>query len=185
MKITKQLNEAAQTPLEKMQDANTGKRRQNWGACSDTKLKTYYQICLSNGLHTAQYQCEMEIKKRGYNTWLVPRVGALDNFPVMFAQEIWNERKTCHRLIQNAIDLTTVSANVDVLRPSEYLTRIYMLIKCMGHETELKMLEIWIKNHMKDQQTYYDLIPTIISKAISLPGVPDKIARAVAQVNYN
>jgi hypothetical protein len=55
----------------------------------------------------------------------------------------------------------------------------------MGHDSEFKMMEIWIKNHMKDQDTYYNQIPGILDEICQLPGVVDDIAAAIAGVNFS
>lgn len=178
------LKEAStQTPLEKMRDANSGKRRQNWKACSDNKLKQYYKICIDNDFTLALLCCEVEIYRRGYHQWLCPRLGAFTTgWDVSFAQHLWDERKTCHRIIQEAIDEPSIHPSV---RPSEYLLRAYLLIKCMGHDSELKMMEIWIKNHMMDQNTYFDEIPTILNDICKDSNIMDAIANTVSGVNYN
>jgi hypothetical protein len=178
------LKEAStQTPLEKMRDANSGKRKQNWKACSDNKLRLYYKICIDNHLTHALLSCEIEIYNRGHHQWLRPRLGALTSgYSIGFAQHIWDERKTCHRIIQEAIDEPSVHPSN---RPSEYLLRAYLLLKCMEHDTELKMMEIWIKNHMKDQNTYFDEIPTTLNDICRDSSIMDAIANTVSRVNYN
>jgi hypothetical protein len=70
-----------------------------------------------------------------------------------------------------------------VLRPSEYLLRALVLAISMD-SPELKMLIIWIKNHMKDAGTYYDLVPGLIDKLLKREGIPGAIATAVSKVDY-
>lgn len=176
------LTETARTPVGKMCEVNAGASNQNWGACSERQLREYYRICLENNLIVARNQVEAEIKNRSHHEWLVPRPFNVDQFTVPNAQYLWNERNTCHRIIQTALDLPYTVG--DTQRPSEYLLRAYMLIKCMGHESDFKMLEIWIKNHMKDQP-YYDLIPHIADQVLNMNNVADDIAQAVRNVNYN
>lgn len=177
------MNEAL-SPLDKMKAANNGTRKQNWGACSDQKLKDYYKICLENQLTRAILDAEAEIKNRDHFEWLAPRAinPNLINIATNDAQYIWNERKTCHRIIQTALDLP--SSVGDTYRPSEFLLKAYVLIKCMDQEVDLKMIEIWIKNHMKDQP-YYSMIPTLANRYINHANVADQIASAVKNVNYS
>jgi hypothetical protein len=177
------MNEAL-SPLDKMKAANNGTRKQNWGACSDQKLKDYYKICLENQLTRAILDAEAEIKNRDHFEWLAPRAvnPILINITTSDAQYIWNERKTCHRIIQTALDLP--SSVGDTYRPSEFLLKAYVLIKCMDQEVDLKMIEIWIKNHMKDQP-YYSVVPTLANRYINHANVADQIAAAVKNVNYS
>lgn len=186
MKKIKLTEATAKTPLEKMQDTNSGKRNQNWKACSDNKLKLYYKICIENNLSYALQQCEQEILARDYHNWLCPfsaSFSRLNCFNTQFAQHLWDERNTCHRIIQEAIDSPYVGPPGS--RPSEYLLKAYIFIKCMGHDSEFKMMEIWIKNHMKDQDTYYNKIPTILDEICQIPNVTDDIAKAIAGVNFS
>ena len=183
MKKIRLTEATAKTPLEKMQDANSGKRKQNWAACSDTKLKMYYKVCIENTLPVALHECEQEILKRSHHNWLRPRLGAVLNYTTTFAQHLWDERTTCHRIIQEAVDSPyTISPNS---RPSEYLVQAYILIKCMDHDSDLKMMEIWIKNHMKDQDTYYNEIPSLLNVLSEDPKVVQEITTAIAGVNFS
>ncbi len=186
MKKIKLTEATAKTPYEKMQDVDHGRRNQNWKACSDTKLKLYYKICIESNLQFALRQCEQEIVARSQYNWLCPFAGSflgLHKFETQFAQHLWDERNTCHRIIQEAIDYPYVGPPGG--RPSEYLLKAYIFIKCMGHDSEFKMMEIWIKNHMKDQDTYYNQIPGILDEICQLPGVVDDIAVAIAGVNFS
>lgn len=183
MKKIKLTEDTAKTPLEKMQDVDHGRRNQNWGACSDTKLKMYYKICIDNSLRFALTQCEQEIIKRSHHNWLRPRLTAVTDYSTSFAQHLWNERATCHRIIQEAVDVPYTGHPLD--RPSEYLVKAYVLLKCMGHDSDLKMMEIWIKNHMKDQDTYYNEIPSLLNILSENPTVVQRITTAVAGVNFS
>jgi hypothetical protein len=177
------LTEAKMSPLDKMVAVELGQRNQNWGACSEEKLRMYYKLCIDNNLNKAIVDCEAEIKKRNLFNWLRPRLGALKSYSTDFAQHLWDERNTCHRIIQEAIDYPYVGPPDS--RPSEYLLKAYVLIKCMGHSTELKMTEIWIKNHMRDQGTYYDEIPTILFRLYNLPAAMNHVSDAIQKVNYS
>jgi hypothetical protein len=55
----------------------------------------------------------------------------------------------------------------------------------MGHDSDLKMMEIWIKNHMKDQDTYYNEIPSLLNILSKNPTVLQKITTAIAGVNFS
>lgn len=174
----------ALSPLDKMKAANAGTRNQNWKACSDQKLKDYYKICLDNNLVHAQNLAEAEIKGRLHWEWLAPRANNIHLLNITYAdaQYLWQERATCHRVIQTALDQSHQFG--DLYRPSEYLLKAYMLIKCMDHETDFKMMEIWIKNFMSDQP-YYNLIPSIANQMINQGTAAADIATAIAKVKYN
>ena len=182
MKKIKLTEASAKTPLEKMQDVDHGRRNENWGACSDSKLKLYYKTCIENSLRYAVRQCEQEVLKRNHYNWLRPSPINLIDYDTSFAQHIWDERNTCHRIIQEAVDSPyTISPQS---RPSEYLVRAYILIKCMEHDSELKMMEIWIKNHMKDQDTYYSEIPDVLDWVSDNAHATQQIADAIKGVKF-
>lgn len=182
MKKIKLTEASTKTPLEKMQDVDHCKRNENWAACSDNKLKLYYKTCIENSLHYAVRQCEQEVLRRNHYNWLRPSLINLIDYDTSFAQHLWDERNTCHRIIQEAVDSPyTISSQS---RPSEYLVRAYILIKCMGHDSELKMMEIWIKNHMKDQDTYYSEIPDVLDWVSDNDHATQQIADAIKGVKF-
>ena len=73
------LLESSLTPYEKMELYNAGRRRENVGACGDSKLLDYWYICDHAGFKVAKAGIEAEMKKRGLP---IPGVKAAEPAPV-------------------------------------------------------------------------------------------------------
>lgn len=61
----KKLEEDVLTPLQKMRAWANGDRKENVKACSDGKLKVYYDICVQNGYTQEANVLKDEAKNRG------------------------------------------------------------------------------------------------------------------------
>lgn len=181
MKKIRLTEASTKTALEKMMDVEAGIRKENWRACSVAKLKEYYITCLYKQLTVAKNQAEQEIKRRDLHSWLAPRPLTMDNFPVEKAQEVWNERKTYHRLWQAALDCPHFYG--DMLRPSEYLLRAWLFAAAMDKPELTPMMDSF-KNKMRAEGTYSGLIPVYIDELLKYPDRADKISAAVEQVDY-
>lgn len=176
------LTEASKTPLEKMQDVNIGVRKQNWGACSDDKLKMYYGICLSNHLEKAASEAEKELIARGDIMWLAPRIEKLDYVHSSVAQYVWSNRETFPAIVKDARDVSSVTA--DTLRPSEFMIRALILAVANGDAILNRMIK-YVKQCIKSYYTYSDMVPGLLSELLKRPEFAAKISKAWDEVDYS
>lgn len=181
MKTIKLYEASNLSQFDKMQLCDSGRRRQNWSACSRDKLKENYKICLENNFTKACGEAETEIIRREMWSILAPRPLNINNFSINHAQFVWDNRKTYHRIMQAASDCPLTCG--DTLRPSEYLTRAYVLALAMDNP-ELNAFLQAVKAAMRAQETFSGLMPKYLDELINRSGVADAIANAVAQVNY-
>lgn len=68
------VGKAYDVALQKMQDFDAGRRKENIRACGENKLLDYYEICLRRNLKNAARQIKAELINRGYSNTFV------DNF---------------------------------------------------------------------------------------------------------
>ena len=180
---TIKLNEASSLSTdEKMRLCDIGQRKQNWGACSVGKLRENYVTCLYRNYRNAGAQAEGEILRRGFVLWLAPRVYNITNISTSHAQLLWDNRKTYHRVIQQAIDIQTLYGS-DVWRPSEFLFRAFLLASAMNRP-EMQGLIDAIKACMRDQMTYSGIMPKYLEEAANNKTIMEAVAKAVSEVDY-
>ena len=177
------LNESAKTPLEKMQDANAGRRRQNWAACADAKLVDYYIICLNHSLTVAAEQAVVELIKRNMEYLVAPRMYALTNFTVDVAQWLWDNRNYPNAVLHAGKDSLRNSSGT--MRPSEHHLRMLILAYAMGRP-ELQGVIDELKKYIKTYcGTYSRHVPMYLQVVADNATLNDAISKAVQGVNYN
>ena len=181
MKKTIITEASTMSQLDKMYQCEHGQRRQNWRSCSLDKLKENYRICLYQRFVKAGSEAEAEIIHRELHNLLAPRPYNIDNFSVNHAQFIWDNRKTYHRIIQAAKECPLTCG--DTLRPSEYLTRAFILAVAMDN-SEMDAFIQAVKAAMRAEETYSGLMPKYLDEVANKSGNADAIANAVAQVDY-
>lgn len=108
----KSLTEASNlSPTEKMRLFNAGQRRENIKACSDQKLKDYYNICVQNGFKNAENQIMSELIARGLVSARPIRLDDItldeSDFTEHYAKEIYTNTD------QVIVDLTNIMLNKD------------------------------------------------------------------------
>jgi len=181
MKKTIITEASTMSQLDKMYQCEHGQRRQNWRSCSLDKLKENYRICLYQNFTKAGGEAEAEIIHREMWGLLAPRPFNIDNFSTNHAQFVWDNRKTYHRIMQAASECPITCG--DTLRPSEYLTRAFILALAMDNP-ELDAFINAVKATMRAQETYSGLMPKYLNDIANRPGVADAVAVAVAGVDY-
>ena len=167
------------TSRQKMQAVQNGTRRQNWKACSDDKLCTYYWICLRDNLLVAKGQCQQEIIRRKYFDWLEP-IPQRMTWPIYAdVQQVWQNRFTPAYFVKRADDI--VATYGDTFRKSQYYLRA-MLIAVALNDDKLMSLIVALENLMKQPETYYDWLSGYVKKLAAdqkyVKGLTDAINQA-------
>ena len=174
---TLNLKEASSTltPYEKMELVNKRARRENVKACSESKLRLYYKICLENNFEYAGNVIAHELLERNLDHLLKPAVIMLDSsqFTPYEVDFILENKDTPTEVVQ-----TSLKYPFPHLTRSDTLT-IYMVLAVALGATDVAEA---IKNYMKTCDTYYKIMPEILNDLYKQPGILEKLTELVEKV---
>jgi hypothetical protein len=174
---TFKLKEASSTltPYEKMKLVDKRARRENVKACSESKLRLYYKICLENHFEYAGNVIAHELLERKLDFLLKPAVIMLDSsqFTPYEVDFILENKDTPVEVVK-----ASLKHPFPHLARSDTLTIYMVLAVALGVESVAEE----IKQFMKACDTYYKVMPEILNDLYKQPGILEKLTELVEKV---